>query len=107
MIFLITLVICLLSLVGLMVTYRKYLGFMRKFYREEWRSLLNKDPFVGGLGEESRWLHGPVVPFISILNLHEDYEDPKIRRFKKSAVAQMAVIIISLMVLILMPLLTK
>jgi hypothetical protein len=107
MIFFIAVVICTLLIVGLLVTYKRYSSFLKRFYREEWLRLLNEDPFVGGLGAEARWLHGPVAPLISIFNMNEDYKDPKVRRYKKLAVLQLTGVIVCLMLLILLPLLSK
>jgi hypothetical protein len=98
MIYLILFLTLLIFLISFGVNYVRYLGRLKRNYKTEWQELLNKDPFVGGMGVETRWLHGPVAPLISIFNIKKDYGDSEIKAFKKRAIAQ-AVIILACFVL--------
>ncbi|KAF0145013.1 MAG: hypothetical protein FD156_1340 [Nitrospirae bacterium] len=65
--------------------YRKYYKYMKTAHKEEWWSLMKRDPLVDGAGEWVRWPVGSIYLIISIFKTTETYNDKKVEYYKKKA----------------------
>jgi hypothetical protein len=59
---------------------------MNSAHKEEWWSLMKKDPVVDTVGEWIRWPSGSAYFLLSIFRMSETYNDENIARYKKRAV---------------------
>lgn len=82
------------SLLLFILFYGKYSRHMKYSHKDKWTELMNRDPAIEAVGEWIRWPIGSIYFLLSIFQ-KEDYDDARIRQYKKIAVISFASFIVS------------